>query len=463
MTPAPPTATGRSDRRSQAVAGTVATLAVVGVAGAGFGPHGGVLAGLAVAVAVAGRRGVRRARDRADEEHARAAAEDVLAAFADELDAGHPPAQALRSAVAGVLDDRRRRAADRTAAAALRVPLALDQLPALLAAGSYDPAAVLRACDAPALRQLGVGWQVSHRTGIRLAPVASKLAATVRADSDRRRELRASLAGARSSARLLAGLPLAGIALGFLVGARPDQVLSTTDLGLACLVTGVALDLVGLRWTNRIAAAAVATRAEPVPSDGARRGKRTAQLVADLPVALDLTAACLAAGTPPDVAQHAVGSALGPPLGPALTAVALRTGRGEPPGEAFTELVESGRRRRFHGLGVGLGSGFGFRAGRDGAGPSGTATTAVVGVSRAFARSGDSGARVAATLERIADRLRANTHADTVEAVRRAGVVAVLPLGLCFLPAFGLLGVVPVVLGTADGLLGQILPAADFP
>ena len=173
----------------------------------------------------------------------------------------------------------------------------------------------------------------------------------------------------------------------------------------------------------------------------------SARLIADLPVALDLTAACLAAGTAPDVAQRAVGHAVGGPLGPALLAAARRTGMGAPAGEAFTDLVAAGRPLRFTPNGLG----------RDRAGPAAPAVTAVA---RAFERSGDSGARVAATLERVADRLRASAHADTVEAVRRAGVLAVLPLGLCFLPAFGLLGVVPVVLATADGLLGQLVAAA---
>ncbi|WP_159066832.1 type II secretion system F family protein [Cellulomonas timonensis] len=53
----------------------------------------------------------------------------------------------------------------------------------------------------------------------------------------------------------------------------------------------------------------------------------------------------------------------------------------------------------------------------------------------------------AATLRR--GRLR---HAR--EAAGRMGVHLVLPLGLCFLPAFVLLGLVPVMLSLADGLLG---------
>jgi hypothetical protein len=38
--------------------------------------------------------------------------------------------------------------------------------------------------------------------------------------------------------------------------------------------------------------------------------------------------------------------------------------------------------------------------------------------------------------------------------VRRAGVWVLAPLGLCFLPAFVCLGVVPLVLGIAEGVLG---------
>jgi tight adherence protein B len=370
---------------------------------------------------------------------------------------------------------------------------------------------VLRACESPALRQLAVGWQVSQRTGIRLAPVAGKIAATVRADAERHRELRASLAGARSSARLVASLPVAGMLLGATVGANPHQVLFATRSGLMCLVAGVLLDLVGLGWTNRIADAAVSSRAEPLQLGAASRpdarprrprtetrtrstvavgcalglsvagtavaaeefgaaaglasvaatagwlftalrraatADPTPQLFADLPVALDLTAACLAAGTPPEVAHRVVGHAVGGPLGSALVAAAHRASRGSPAGEAFVDLVEVSQPRRSAVFG------------RHRAGPLGPA---VVAVTSAFERSGDSGARLATTLERVAERLRGCAHVEAVEAVRRAGVLAVAPLGLCFLPAFILLGVVPVVLATAHGLLGDLSPAAGPP
>lgn len=75
-----------------------------------------------------------------------------------------------------------------------------------------------------------------------------------------------------------------------------------------------------------------------------------------------------------------------------------------------------------------------------------TATAAAIG------RTESSGAKLAATLTRIGDRARQEAHAAAIAAARRAGVLAVAPLGLCFLPAFLLLGVVPVVIGSAPDL-----------
>ncbi|WP_239393361.1 type II secretion system F family protein, partial [Frankia sp. CiP3] len=71
---------------------------------------------------------------------------------------------------------------------------------------------------------------------------------------------------------------------------------------------------------------------------------------------------------------------------------------------------------------------------------------------RALARTEDSGARLAATLARLADQTRAHHQEHALAAARRAGVTAVAPLGLCFLPAFLALGVVPVIAGAGRGL-----------
>lgn len=76
-------------------------------------------------------------------------------------------------------------------------------------------------------------------------------------------------------------------------------------------------------------------------------------------------------------------------------------------------------------------------------------TAALAGAARRSARSGTALAGAAAEL---AQRLRAELT-DAAEArAQRAGVLITGPLGLCFLPGFLCLGVVPVVLGLAGQL-----------
>lgn len=71
---------------------------------------------------------------------------------------------------------------------------------------------------------------------------------------------------------------------------------------------------------------------------------------------------------------------------------------------------------------------------------------------RAMARAQRSGAPVAATVERLADELAAAGRAQVEDRARAVGVKAALPLGLCLLPSFLLLGIVPMVAGLAAGL-----------
>ena len=75
-------------------------------------------------------------------------------------------------------------------------------------------------------------------------------------------------------------------------------------------------------------------------------------------------------------------------------------------------------------------------------------------LARALRRSEASGARVVPALHALAAEVRASAHAETDVAVRRAGVRVLAPLGLCFLPGFVCLGVVPLVIGIAGDVLG---------
>lgn len=65
-----------------------------------------------------------------------------------------------------------------------------------------------------------------------------------------------------------------------------------------------------------------------------------------------------------------------------------------------------------------------------------------------------SGAAPSGALASAASRLRRGSAARAKVAAQRLGVQLVLPLGLCLLPAFVLVGLVPVLLSLGVGLLG---------
>ena len=74
-------------------------------------------------------------------------------------------------------------------------------------------------------------------------------------------------------------------------------------------------------------------------------------------------------------------------------------------------------------------------------------------LARAFVRSGTTGAPLAETVAAVADEQRRAARWSAEAAARRAGVLAVGPLAVCFLPAFVLIGVVPVILAVAGEVL----------
>jgi Flp pilus assembly protein TadB len=141
---------------------------------------------------------------------------------------------------------------------------------------------------------------------------------------------------------------------------------------------------------------------------------------ADLPLAADLLAAALRAGAPVDHAAAAVGEALGGPLGDRMVRVARAMQLGCTPTQAWAHLHDIPGTRRLVDAAV---------------------------------RSAASGGALAGALTRLADELRADRSVAAEAAARRSGVLIVLPLGLCFLPAFILAGLVPVVVA----VLGDVL------
>lgn len=157
--------------------------------------------------------------------------------LAAELRAGQPPEEALRLAVAQA-----------------GPPVsAVSDAGSLRTAAGGDP-------DLAALSYLAVCWDVAAETGAGLATVVDGLAENLTEQEEQRAEALARTAGPRTTAFVLGGLPVVGVLMSAGLGGSPLAFLFTTPLGLACLVGGVALDVLGVWWTVRMLRGAVVTR-----------------------------------------------------------------------------------------------------------------------------------------------------------------------------------------------------------
>jgi tight adherence protein B len=225
---------------------TVGASAVAAIAFAALlvpaGPAGAALASLLSVLALRARRERRRALARRAE---RMGAIEALGVLAAELRAGRPPSVALS------------RAGD---VATGPMALALREAAAESALGDGAGAALARFADQSAVPELVSGlaicWQVCQGAGTGLARAVERLAAALLAEQTCREEVEADLEGPRTSAMLLAGMPVFGLGLGAGLGGHPVHVLLRTPVGWACLALGTALELLGLWWTNRIVRAA---------------------------------------------------------------------------------------------------------------------------------------------------------------------------------------------------------------
>jgi tight adherence protein B len=169
--------------------------------------------------------------------------------------------EALSNGLGGVIDELRAGAHPAAAAegAAQDTPAPAGEVLKAAAATARlggDVERTLRELRQPLLKsavdQLAKAWQVSAKHGVALADVLD----ATRRDLDQRaafaRQVHARMAGPRASAAVLAGLPVFGVLLGELSGARPLHVLTTTTAGQFLLVLGAMFLAAGLWWTKRI-------------------------------------------------------------------------------------------------------------------------------------------------------------------------------------------------------------------
>ncbi|WP_448222377.1 type II secretion system F family protein [Gordonia iterans] len=71
-------------------------------------------------------------------------------------------------------------------------------------------------------------------------------------------------------------------------------------------------------------------------------------------------------------------------------------------------------------------------------------------------RASRAGSSLAEGVAALAESTRERAQTEALARAEKAGVTISGPLGLCFLPAFVCLGIVPVVVGLAGGMLGQL-------
>jgi pilus assembly protein TadC len=198
--------------------------------------------------------------------------------------------------------------------------------------------------------------------------------------------------------------------------ARPLPIAAVSGLlgVLIAMLVGNGIGVV-LGIGAAIGAARFLGRLEPAEVRRRREG-----IARQAPEVADLLAATLASGAPPVGAIRAVCRAIGPPVDSELEQIAALLALGASPEHAWAVLPDE------HPL---------------------------AGVRDAFIRSARSGASLHLVLSGLADDLRRRHHLAVEVAARAAGVKAVGPLAVCFLPAFVLIGVVPVVASFAGNLL----------
>lgn len=152
--------------------------------------------------------------------------------------------------------------------------------------------------------------------------------------------------------------------------------------------------------------------------DGLRRRN---QLVTQLPQACDLLAVCLDAGLPPRQAVATIADVVGGALGEVLGEVSARISLGADESAAWTELTE--------------------------------AEPVLAPLGRELARGVGSGLSLSRSLRALGVEARREVSAAAEVRAKRVGVRSVLPLMICFLPSFLLLGVVPIIGGTIVAVL----------
>lgn len=197
------------------------------------------------------------------------------------------------------------------------------------------------------------------------------------------------------------------------------RVLAGAAVGLVLAVAGPLPGMPGVIAATLGAAGVylAAGRLRPAGDAAARR-----ELASALPVICTQLAVCLEAGLPLRNAVAVLGEHLGGEPARVLRRVDAAVRLGVPEDQAWAE--------------------------------AGALHPELAGLARALRHGSSGGVALAGALRQHADEARAAARSAAESRARRAGVSIVLPLAVCFLPAFLLVGVVPIVGGVLGRLLG---------
>jgi tight adherence protein B len=320
---------------------------------------------------------------------------EAVAALAERLavllGAGVPPSSAWQYLADSLPSDARVNGVTEVVvnAAALAARDGIDVPAAIVTAAPEGPAG-------EAWRSVAAAWSVAIGTGARLGPCLSQLARSQRALGQTQRDIDAALAGPRSTSRLVLALPGVGLLFGSVLGFDTLGTLFGTVPGLVCLVSGGILATVAWRWSNRMVRAAVPRTSAPG-------------------LEIDLLAIALSSGTSIDRARATVETA--------LDECGLTTHDSHHPSRG-----ERGRGRRRR------------EVERVPLERSGAAIDGVLALSRA------AGIPAAELLISEAESVRRDARSRAQRAAAALGTRLMLPLGVCILPAFMLVGVAPLML-----------------
>lgn len=233
----------------------------------------------------------------------------------------------------------------------------------------------------PSWRSFAAGWAVATTVGAPMAQSMRRLASALREGAEVVRDIQSALVGPQSASKLIMYLPIAALGLGALLGFNSLEFLLFRPLGWGCVIISALLIYSGAKWS-----AELTVRATPLSWNPGLRA--------------ELTAMALGGGASLERAAFLVTKE----LGEAQVSLAVKPGGQVPPGSSETAAIE-----------------------------------------RVLALAEEAGVPAAELLRAEAERQRYEARATGQAGAQRLGVQLLLPLGMCVLPAFVLVGVVPLI------------------